>query len=420
MIIFYLVFIDALSPILIGLLALFINNESSNLIQGLCPYVIFSVSMILVSFFLRYYNNYYSINFSEKLKISVTVSVIAIFIQLCFYSYTLLSLNLTIIFSWLLIPVVVLIIRYLIKISLKNIKLYTIYIIGNQYVFNKYEIRMLIDKGFEVNFYNSLGDLKNRINIYQYNNNVLVVKNDSDDIFYNSNEVIKKRTKINIIKLEDFMETYLRKLYLGNNNLAFEIKNFSKTNYYYKRLIDYSVSILLIPILIIVLTLTIILKVIYNKKDPLYFKQKRYGINKELFTIMKIRTMDINSDSQGNTIKNDSRIYPFAKWLRRHRFDELPQIVNVIYGHMHLVGPRAEWVKLSDEYEKEIKNYNFRHIVRPGITGWAQIIYPYGLNNFDAEQKLMYELYYIKKWSIWLELEICFKTIVVMLDKKGI
>ena len=126
-----------------------------------------------------------------------------------------------------------------------------------------------------------------------------------------------------------------------------------------------------------------------------------------------------NSDKKGNTTKNDNRVYPFARALRKYRLDELPQIINIFLGKMHLVGPRAEWVKLSDDYYKKIKNYSFRHIVKPGITGWAQIMYPYGENENDSRQKLMYELYYIKNWTIWLELEICLKTMFVILDKRG-
>ena len=124
-------------------------------------------------------------------------------------------------------------------------------------------------------------------------------------------------------------------------------------------------------------------------------------------------------DIENNTVRNDTRIYPFAKLLRQTRLDELPQIINIIKGEMHLLGPRAEWTKLSNKYTINIENYKFRNIVKPGITGWAQILYAYGFNENDSRQKLMYELYYIKNWSIWLELEICIKTLIVMLDKKG-
>jgi lipopolysaccharide/colanic/teichoic acid biosynthesis glycosyltransferase len=86
---------------------------------------------------------------------------------------------------------------------------------------------------------------------------------------------------------------------------------------------------------------------------------------------------------------------------------------------MHLVGPRAEWINLADQYSNNIINYNYRHIVRPGITGWAQIIHPYGVDEEDARQKLMYDIYYIQNWSIWFEIEICIKTFMVILDKRG-
>jgi|TARA_B100001093_G_scaffold452062_1_gene459903 lipopolysaccharide/colanic/teichoic acid biosynthesis glycosyltransferase len=129
--------------------------------------------------------------------------------------------------------------------------------------------------------------------------------------------------------------------------------------------------------------------------------------------------MHIDSDLQVDTLKNDQRIYSFAKRVRKYRLDELPQIINIIRGDTHLEGPRAEWVKLSDKYSENITNYILRNIVRPGITGWAQVLYQYGFDINVSKQKLMYDLYYIKNWAVWLELEICIKTIVVILDKKG-
>ena len=161
------------------------------------------------------------------------------------------------------------------------------------------------------------------------------------------------------------------------------------------------------------------LKKVNKIDESIFYKQKRYGLNNKPFDIYKMRTMRTDPFIKGNTSKNDPRIYPFARNIRNLRLDELPQILNVLSGHMHLVGPRAEWVKLSDEYNKMIVNYSFRHVVKPGITGWAQIAYPYGVDAYDAEQKLMYDIYYIKNWSVWLEIEICFKTLLVMLDKKG-
>ena len=106
--------------------------------------------------------------------------------------------------------------------------------------------------------------------------------------------------------------------------------------------------------------------------------------------------------------------------MRKTRLDELPQMINILKGEMHLIGPRAEWNILVDDYEKEIPYYNERHLIRPGITGWAQVNYPYGANIEDTKQKLMYDLYYIKNWSILLELKIVWKTAMTVVGKKGL
>ena len=138
------------------------------------------------------------------------------------------------------------------------------------------------------------------------------------------------------------------------------------------------------------------------------------------FGCCKFRTMHENSEFAKYTKKDDNRVFPFGKFMRKTRIDELPQYINVLKGDMHLIGPRAEWSILVSEYEKEIPYYNERHLVRPGITGWAQVNYPYGENLYDTKQKLMYDLYYIKHWSLWLEIKVVFKTIWIVLGRKGV
>jgi lipopolysaccharide/colanic/teichoic acid biosynthesis glycosyltransferase len=105
--------------------------------------------------------------------------------------------------------------------------------------------------------------------------------------------------------------------------------------------------------------------------------------------------------------------------MRKTRIDELPQLINVCKGEMHLIGPRPERKYWIEQFQKEIPYYNQRHLVAPGITGWAQVMYPYGENATDAKQKLMYDLYYIRNWSIWLEIKIILKTINTVLSKTG-
>ena len=119
------------------------------------------------------------------------------------------------------------------------------------------------------------------------------------------------------------------------------------------------------------------------------------------------------------TRENDPRILPVGRWLRKLRIDELPQLWNVFNGELSLIGPRAEWVECAERYRDKIPFYHFRHLVKPGITGWAQVNYPYGESEEDAIQKLTYDLYYIRHYSLKLDAMIVLKTIYTMFAGKG-
>ncbi len=119
------------------------------------------------------------------------------------------------------------------------------------------------------------------------------------------------------------------------------------------------------------------------------------------------------------TRQNDPRITRVGRWLRKLRLDELPQLWNVFSGEMSLIGPRAEWTKCAERYETQIPFYHFRHLVKPGITGWAQVNYPYGESEQDAIEKLKYDLYYIRRYSLKLDAMIALKTVHVMLFSRG-
>ena len=119
------------------------------------------------------------------------------------------------------------------------------------------------------------------------------------------------------------------------------------------------------------------------------------------------------------TRENDPRITPVGRWLRKLRLDELPQLWNVFHGELSLIGPRAEWIECAQRYRKKIPFYHFRHLVKPGITGWAQVNYPYGESEEDAIQKLTYDLYYIRHYSLKLDAMIVLKTIHIMFAGKG-
>ena len=200
-----------------------------------------------------------------------------------------------------------------------------------------------------------------------------------------------------------------------------QLKEYSKFRYFQKRVIDFLFSSLLIVASIPVVAV-IIIRIKKESPGPIFFKQTRIGINGKPFTCYKFRSMHIHTVTEDGvyTKEQDLRIFPFGQFMRKTRIDELPQIINIIKGEMHLIGPRAEWDILSNQYEKQIKNYNKRYLVRPGITGLAQVSYPYGRNIYDAEQKLGYDLDYIQNWSIFSEIKVVLQTVTVVLGKKGL
>ena len=205
----------------------------------------------------------------------------------------------------------------------------------------------------------------------------------------------------------------------------------------------------------------IVLAIWWDSGKPAIFRQTRVGRDNEPFTAFKFRTMwarsaagltvndsdlsgpeevegQIAEDSTFNheritnnptsapgsdddiyTRRDDPRVTRVGRWLRKLRLDELPQLINVFRGEMSLIGPRAEWIECAQRYEKNIPFYHFRHLVKPGITGWAQVNYPYGESEKDAIEKLKYDLYYIRNYSLKLDLMIVLKTVYTVLFGKG-
>ena len=153
---------------------------------------------------------------------------------------------------------------------------------------------------------------------------------------------------------------------------------------------------------------------------PVFFSQTRIGQYRIPFQLRKLRTMRVQTGAgDPYTRPGDSRITRVGRLLRSARLDELPQLWNVLIGQMSLIGPRAEWDRLVVEYERQIPSYHFRHLVKPGITGWAQVNYPYGSGVEDTLRKLEYDLYYIRNYSLMLDASIVLKTLHVMLLQKG-
>ncbi|WP_111683870.1 sugar transferase [Winogradskyella tangerina] len=158
-----------------------------------------------------------------------------------------------------------------------------------------------------------------------------------------------------------------------------------------------------------------------GNKGPLFYSQERVGRNSKPFRILKLRTMVVNAEKDGVkwAQKNDKRITAFGKFLRRSRLDEIPQFINVLKGEMSIIGPRPERPFFVNELSRIIPFYETRHIIKPGLTGWAQVSTRYGSSIEDSLTKLQYDLYYIKHRSLFLDFSITIKTLSTILYYRG-
>lgn len=194
----------------------------------------------------------------------------------------------------------------------------------------------------------------------------------------------------------------------------------SRWHYLVKRLVDVVLSggllLLSAPVMIVS---AIIIK--FETPGPVFYLQERVGEGNVPFKVIKFRSMGQDAEKDGAVWaqKNDSRVTRFGGFIRKVRIDELPQLWNVLKGEMSLVGPRPERQVFVEQLVEEIPYYGIRHVVRPGITGWAQVSYPYGASKEDALRKLEYDLFYIKNNSIALDLLVIFYTVKTVLFGKG-
>jgi len=187
-----------------------------------------------------------------------------------------------------------------------------------------------------------------------------------------------------------------------------------------KRVFDIVASTILL-----VLTFPIIglfaLIVKLDSKGPAFFKQQRVGLYGETFDVIKLRSMRTDAEKDGAkwAEKNDARVTRVGKFIRKFRIDELPQTWSVLKGEMSFVGPRPEVPQFVDDLQQQIPFYGERHMVKPGITGWAQINYPYGASTEDSRKKLEYDLYYAKNYTPFLDFVILLQTVRVILWPEG-
>jgi len=239
--------------------------------------------------------------------------------------------------------------------------------------------------------------------------------------FYQDEKMVKEiflnlPPKLNFINFTDFYETLTKKVPIEAVNELWLLENISrverKIDEFLKRSFDIIFSILGILITLLLFPF-IALAIKIDSPGPIFYIQKRVGKDRKIFNLYKFRTMKV-SENQNKELwreKDPSQITRIGKFLRKFYLDETPQFFHILKGDLSFVGPRPEWLELAKIFEKEIPFYSLRYLVKPGLTGWAQLNFPPSTSIEEAKEKFQYDLYYIKNRSFLLDLEIILKTI---------
>ena len=304
------------------------------------------------------------------------------------------------------------------KITLKN----KIFILGNDMekkIFKEFLNQFSISKNFNIIDFST--NIQKPIN----NQTILILGEESDK--KNINYIYENFLSLNAEILSPFnwCEKNLQRIPLiylcekeyQSNDWIIDSESFE---WRLKRFGDITISLILLiisgPIIIIA---SFIIKI--EDRGPVFYNQIRTGLGGKEFKITKLRTMKTMSEKNGPVwaTKDDNRITKIGSILRKTRIDELPQLLSVLKGDMSLIGPRPERPEIEILLKRNIPYYDLRKVIRPGLSGWAQVNYPYGASLKDSENKLSYELFYIRNYSFWLDLLIFIKTIKLIFNMKG-
>lgn len=235
-----------------------------------------------------------------------------------------------------------------------------------------------------------------------------------------------RTTGVQVSELSSFLERETGRIDLASVSHSWLIfsEGFSSGRVWsamFKRFFDITISLILLVVAVPVIALTAV-AIRLESHGPAFYRQRRVGLFNEPFDIPKLRSMRQDAEVAGHAVwaeQDDPRITRIGRFIRKVRIDELPQIWSVLTGQMSFVGPRPERPQFVEQLEREIPFYAERHMVKPGITGWAQLNYPYGASIEDARHKLEYDLYYAKNYSPFLDALILLQTLRVILWPSG-
>lgn len=264
--------------------------------------------------------------------------------------------------------------------------------------------------------------------VEQHDVNEIIIALDDRRNQFPVNDVLEcKMRGVHIIDVNIFLERQLGKISLETLNPSTVIysdgfiKNPVKT--FNKRLSDIVISLIMLVLTAPIMIITALLIWLEsNCRGPIIYRQERVGKNNQTFNVLKFRSMRVDAEKDGVAkwaSKNDNRVTRIGSFIRKTRIDELPQLFNVLSGEMSFVGPRPERPQFVDNLATEIGFYRLRHHIKPGITGWAQINYPYGASVEDSKEKLQFDLYYLKHLNLFLDLIILIQTAAVVVLNKG-
>jgi len=296
-------------------------------------------------------------------------------------------------------------------------------VLGNKDSIFKSE-NLFLNLDYKSNFFH-LADIDDYKNKYGSLSGIII----SDNLKFNTdnNKIFLKLQKLNLPIFNyqnwcrDYLFRYPPEIFANKNILLFDIHKLRNSiDSRSKRFFDFFVSFLLLiflsPVILIACTL-----IKLENNGPVFYSQIRTGYLGKQFRLWKIRTMKVNAEPEGPvwSSKNDKRTLRIGKILRFSRIDELPQLISVIKGEMSLIGPRPERPEIEVDLIKKIPNYMYRYQAKPGLSGWAQVNYPYGASITDSKNKLSYDLFYIMNYSIFLDIIIFINTLRIVINRNN-